>query len=77
MVLIGCFFAFVILYLAGVNVYLAVVLMVVAGTVGYMRVTMLNAKFGQFGAMKESAKGRQPRYIVNRQARLFRNLKKS
>jgi hypothetical protein len=75
--LLGAFFLFVILYLVGVNVYLALGIMVAIGSFGFVRITALNTKYGAYGAMKESARAKQPRYIVNRNPRTFRNLKQS
>lgn len=63
------------LFFSGVNSYFVLAL---SGALGFgviTRVFTLNQKYGEHGAMKESAKRQQPRSIVNRDARLFRNLK--
>ncbi len=63
------------LFISGVNSYFVLAL---SGALGFgviTRVFSLNHKYGEHGAMKESAKSQQPNYIVNRDARLFRNLK--
>jgi hypothetical protein len=71
------FLGFIVLHLAGANAYLAVVLALVGGFGWITRVFALSAKYGEHGAMKVQAKGRQPQRIVSRNPRLFKVLKQS
>lgn len=69
------FLGFIVLHLAGANAYFSVVLALVAGFGWVTRVFALSAKYGEHGAMKRQAQGRQPKRIVSRNARLFKDLK--
>ncbi|GAB3307690.1 DUF4133 domain-containing protein [Hymenobacter tenuis] len=71
----GVFLFFIGIYVAGVNTYLAVALALGLGFAWTTRVFQLNARYGEHGAMKLRARQRQPRLIVNRNARLFKDLK--
>ena len=73
---LGAFFAFIVMYLIGVSTYLCILLTLGLGLFGISRVFSLNAKYGEHGAMKASAKARQPQVIVSRNARLFKDLKR-
>ncbi|QIL78244.1 MULTISPECIES: DUF4133 domain-containing protein [Hymenobacter] len=70
----GVFLSFIVLHVAGINPYFLVFLALGAGFLWVTRVFALSAKFGEHGAMKQQAKGRQPKRLVNRSARLFRDL---
>jgi hypothetical protein len=75
--LAGVFLGFIILRLVGANAYLSVALALGGGFWWVTRVFRLSAKYGEHGAMKLQAKGRQPKRIVSRNARLFKGLKQS
>lgn len=70
----GVFLGFIVLHVAGVNTYFSVVLALGCGFGWVTRVFALSAKYGEHGAMKQQAKGRQPQRIVSRNARLFKDL---
>lgn len=72
----GIFLAVLGLSVAGVNSYLMAGLGLGGGFLWITRVFGLSTKYGEHGAMKQQAKRRQPPRIVNRNARLFKNLKR-
>jgi hypothetical protein len=69
------FLGFIALHLAGANSTAAVLLAVMAGFGWVTRVFALSAKHGEHGAMKQQARSRQPKRLVSRNPRLFKNLK--
>ena len=71
------FLGFIVLHVAGANSYLSALLALGGGFGWVTRVFALSAKYGEHGAMKLQAKGRQPKRIVSRNARLFKGLKQS
>lgn len=73
----GVFLGFIVLHLAGANAYVSVLLALGGGFGWVTRVFSLSAKYGEHGAMKLQAKSRQPKRIVSRNARLFKDLKQS
>ena len=73
----GAFLGFIILRVVGANIYFSVALTLGGGLFWVTRIFGLSAKYGEHGAMKLKAKGRQPKRIINRNARLFKNLKQS
>jgi hypothetical protein len=73
----GAFLGLIALRVAGVNTYLTIALGLGGGLAWVTRVFKLSAKYGEHGATKLQAKNSQPQRIVNRNARLFKNLKQS
>jgi hypothetical protein len=73
----GVFLGFIVLRLVGANTYLSVALALGGGFCWVTRVFRLSAKYGEHGAMKLQAQGRQPKRVVSRNARLFKGLKQS
>lgn len=61
--LVGLLVLFAILYIAGVNTYLCLVLTVILGAVLFMRVSKLSNKYGEHGMMKKMASRSVPRVI--------------
>ncbi|WP_022821550.1 DUF4133 domain-containing protein [Hymenobacter norwichensis] len=72
----GVFLGYIVLHVAGVSSYLTLPLAIGSAFCWVTRVFSLSAKYGEHGAMKQQAKGRQPKRIVNRNPRLFKNLKR-
>ncbi|MBC6992504.1 DUF4133 domain-containing protein [Hymenobacter sp. BT491] len=70
----GVFLGYIALHVAGVNPYFSVVLALGSGFLWVTRVFALSAKYGEHGARKQTAKSRQPKRLVNRTPRLFKNL---
>ncbi|UOQ69577.1 DUF4133 domain-containing protein (plasmid) [Hymenobacter volaticus] len=70
------FLGYITLYVAGLSTYLTLPLAVGGGFFWVTRVFSLSAKYGEHGAMKLQAKNRQPKRIVNRTPRLFKNLQR-
>jgi hypothetical protein len=78
--LVAVFVGFAVLYMAGVNSWVCIVLCVPAATVLVWQTFRLNAKYGEHGLMKRQAQRNHPRFIINRKRalRLFaRNVKKT
>jgi hypothetical protein len=72
---IGAVFAlFVTLYLLGVPLLLTVIVTLGLGGGMWAGVFALNAKYGEHGLMKASARRSSPRLITNRHSRLFQHL---
>jgi 4-hydroxybenzoate polyprenyltransferase len=69
--LVGLLLLFAILYLAGVNTYLCLVLILVAGSLLFSRVYKLSNKYGEHGMMKKAAKRMLPKLIRSNSRRLF------
>lgn len=72
----GVFLGYIALYVAGLSPYIALPLAIGGGFFWVTRVFSLSAKYGEHGAMKLQAKNRQPKRIVNRTPRLFKDLKR-
>jgi predicted lipid-binding transport protein (Tim44 family) len=72
----GVFLGYIVLHVAGVSSYLTLPLAIGSAFFWITRVFSLSAKYGEHGAMKLQAKGRQPKRIVNRTPRLFKDLKR-
>jgi hypothetical protein len=70
----GVFLGFIGLHVAGVNPYCSALVALGCGFGWVTRVFALSAKYGEHGAMKLRARNRQPRRIVSRHARLFKDL---
>lgn len=68
------FVAFVTMYMLGVPLGIAVLLTVAGGGAMWAGVFRLNAKYGEHGMMKASARRSSPKLITNRKSRLFLNL---
>ena len=72
---IGLTFAlFVTMYLVGLPLLATVLVTFVAGGGMWAGVFALNRKYGEHGLMKASARRSSPKYITNRQSRLFQHL---
>ena len=72
---IGLTFAlFVTMYLVGLPLLATVLATFVAGGGMWAGVFALNRKYGEHGLMKASARRSSPKYITNRQSRLFQHL---
>ncbi|GGG59781.1 DUF4133 domain-containing protein [Hymenobacter glacieicola] len=68
------FVLFVTLYMLGVPLLLTLLLTFAAGGGMWAGVFALNRKYGEHGLMKASARRSSPKYITNRQSRLFQQL---
>jgi len=62
---------FAVMYIAGINTYVCLVLTLILGTVLFMRVTKLSNKYGEHGMMKKVAAGNIPRIIKASSRKLF------
>jgi len=66
--------AFMGLYLAGINTYVCVVLVLGAGTALIAYVFRMSHKYGRYGLMKKRAKGSLPDYLYFRSRKTFSRL---
>ena len=64
--LLAILIAFMVLYMAGVNQWICIVLGVISASVLVWATFHLNAKYGEWGLMKMQAAKNHPRYIINR-----------
>jgi hypothetical protein len=74
--LLGLLIVFALLYMAKVNTYACMVIILGAGTVLITTITQLSRKYGQYGLMKWQAAGRLPAYLWFNSRKLFTQLKK-
>lgn len=70
----GTFLLFVALYLMRVPLLVTILITFAAGGGMWAGVFALNRKYGEHGLMKASARRSSPKYITNRQSRLFQHL---
>lgn len=62
---------FALLYIAGVNMYLCLFLVLGSGATLFMTVFHLSHTYGQYGLMKKRAKGRIPAFLKFRSRQTF------
>lgn len=74
--LLGFLILTMILYMAGVNSYICLLIGITGATLIVWQTFSLNQKYGEFGLMKIGARKRHPRYIVNRKP-IHRYLRKT
>lgn len=72
--LLGLLIGFAILYIAGVNTFLCLLIIVIVGTALFMHVYKLSRKYGEHGMMKSLAKRSIPSVVKLRSRKLFTNL---
>ena len=68
---------FAILYIAGVNTYVCLALILVLGTGLVVVVSRLSHKYGRYGLMKKGARRMLPKYLKFYSRRLFTGLRRS
>jgi len=64
--LLGLFVVVVIMFMAGVNQLVCVLLGVIAAVVLVNGTFQMNKKYGEHGLMKTQARRNHPRYVINR-----------
>ena len=64
--LLGLFVVIVIMFMAGVNQLVCVLLGVIAAVVLVNGTFQMNKKYGEHGLMKTQARRNHPRYVINR-----------
>lgn len=69
--LIALLIVFAVLYIIGVNTYVCLVLILIAGAVLFMRVTKLSNKYGEYGMMKRVAAQGVPKIIKSNSRKMF------
>jgi hypothetical protein len=62
---------FAVLYIVGVNTYVCLVLILIAGAILFIRVTKLSNKYGEHGMMKKVASQGVPRIIKSYTRKMF------
>lgn len=72
--LIVLLIAFAVMYIVGVNMFLCLGIVGSLGTILFMNVFRLSARFGQYGLMKWSAKKRLPHLLVSNSRKMFLDL---
>ena len=65
---------FAILFIAGVNSYVCIFIVLSAGATLYITVSRLSAKYGEHGLMKKAAQKQLPACIQSRSRKLFTQL---
>lgn len=69
--LIALLIVFAVMYIIGVNTYVCLVLILLAGAVLFMRITKLSNKYGEYGMMKKVAAQGIPKIIKSYSRRMF------
>ena len=64
---------FAILYILGVNSYLCIALILIAGAVLFFQIYRVSNKYGEFGLMKKIARRKVPRRIKIYSGKIFMN----
>ena len=75
--LVALLILFAILYIAGVNTYVCLVVIFSLGALLFMRVSRMSNKYGQHGMMKKVASRNVPRIIKAYSRRMFFNRTKT
>ena len=72
--LIGLLILFAILYISGINTYICLVVILIAGGFLFTRVYKLSNKYGEYGMMKKAAKRMLPTVIkINSRKQFIKN----
>ncbi|MEP7375296.1 MAG: DUF4133 domain-containing protein [Chitinophagaceae bacterium] len=74
--LLALLILFAILYICGVNTFLCLAIIIIAGTALFIHVYKLSHKYGEHGMMKSIAKRSIPQVIKNYSRKTFTHLKK-
>jgi hypothetical protein len=72
--LIGLLILFATIYIAGVNMFLCLMLVVTLGTILFMTVYRMSDKYGQYGLLKKLATASIPEAITGRTRKIFLQL---
>ena len=75
--LVALLILFAILYIAGVNTYLCLTLILGAGTTLVTYIFRLSHKYGQYGLLKKRAKRDLPDYLYFKSRKIFTHLTKA
>jgi len=75
--LLALLILFAILYICGVNTFVCLGIIVIAGTALFVQIYKLSHKYGQHGMMKTLAKRSVPTVVKSYSRRVFIELKKS
>ena len=69
--LIGLLILFAILYISGINAFVCLGLILIAGAFVFMYVYKLSDKYGEYGMMKHIAKRRIPQIVKSNDRKLY------
>ena len=75
--LLALLILFAIFYIAGVNTFICLFIIVVSATALFMHVYKLSRKYGQHGMMKQIASRSVPRVVKSRSRKTFLKLRKN
>jgi hypothetical protein len=75
--LVGLLITFALMYLIGVNTYLSLGLIFVAGGVLFAHIYKLSGRYGQYGMMKKAAGRLMPNCVRCRSKKIFVRLRKN
>ena len=67
---------FAVLYIIGINTYVCLALIIILGTILFMRVYKSSNKYGEHGMMKQAAKRMVPHVLKTRSRKIFFNFRK-
>jgi hypothetical protein len=69
--LLALLILFAVFYIIGVNMFVCLALILCLGTVLFMSVYSLSAKYGQYGLLKKAAKRNIPQLVTSNSRRIF------
>ncbi|MEI9945837.1 MAG: DUF4133 domain-containing protein [Chitinophagaceae bacterium] len=72
--LLGLLIGFAILYICGVNTFICLAIIIIAGTALFVRVYKLSHTYGQYGMMKALAKRSVPDVVKSYSRKVFTSL---
>ncbi|MDR6370158.1 hypothetical protein J2795_001299 [Chryseobacterium bernardetii] len=72
--LLGILVSVIVMYMAGVNTYLCLILGGASSGLLIWQTFALNRKYGEYGLMKAGARRKHPKYIISRKS-MYRYLK--
>ena len=73
--LLALLILFAVMYICGVNTFVCLAIIIIAGTALFMHVYKLSHKYGQYGMMKTLAKRSIPKSVKSNTRKIFLDLK--
>ena len=67
---------FAILYIAGVNTFFCLAIVIIGGTILFMYVYRLSNKYGEYGLMKKAARRNIPKIVKSNSRNIFNRINK-
>jgi ABC-type transport system involved in cytochrome bd biosynthesis fused ATPase/permease subunit len=75
--LVALLILFAVLYIIGVNTYMCLFLIIILGSILFIRITKLSNKYGEHGMMKKIARQGVPRMVKSYSRKMFMKKEKN